>query len=55
QDCPLRAAPGARNRSRFWCSLPPPAAVAFVPLELRVLPPPPAPPLHRRTLFIDQV
>ncbi|XP_069651819.1 erythropoietin receptor [Haliaeetus albicilla] len=25
------------------------------PLELRVLPPPPGPPLHHRTLFIDQV
>ncbi|KAF1596652.1 UNVERIFIED_CONTAM: hypothetical protein FQV15_0009529, partial [Eudyptes pachyrhynchus] len=49
------AAPLPGNRSRFWCSLPPAAAVAFVPLELWVLPPPPAPPLHRRTLFIDQV
>ncbi|GAB0201766.1 erythropoietin receptor [Grus japonensis] len=55
QQCPLQAAPVGRNRSRFWCSLPPPAAVAFVPLELRVLPPPPAPPLHHRSLFIDQV
>ncbi|NXS44429.1 EPOR protein, partial [Balaeniceps rex] len=55
QGCTLAAARTRRNRSRFWCSLPPTAAVAFVPLELRVLPPPPAPPLHHRTLYIDQV
>ncbi|XP_071656739.1 erythropoietin receptor isoform X2 [Patagioenas fasciata] len=53
QNCSLAAVPLPRNRSRFWCSLPPAAAVAFLPLELRVLPPPPrappAPPhpLHR--------
>ncbi|XP_074710766.1 erythropoietin receptor isoform X4 [Strix uralensis] len=55
QACELAAAPVTRNRSRFWCSLPPAAAVAFVPLELRVLPPPPGPPLHHRTLLLDQV
>ncbi|XP_074785968.1 erythropoietin receptor isoform X3 [Athene noctua] len=55
QACVLAAAPVGRNRSRFWCSLPPADVVAFVPLELRVLPPPPAPPLHHRTLLLDQV
>ncbi|KAK2510388.1 hypothetical protein Q9233_017790 [Columba guinea] len=45
QNCSLAAIPLPRNRSRFWCSLPPTATVAFLPLELRVLPPPPrAPP-----------
>ncbi|KAK2511067.1 hypothetical protein Q9966_016735 [Columba livia] len=55
QNCSLAAIPLPRNRSRFWCSLPPTATVAFLPLELRVLPPPPAPPLHHRTLQIEQV
>ncbi|XP_065511018.1 erythropoietin receptor [Caloenas nicobarica] len=55
QNCSLAAIPLPRNRSRFWCSLPAEAAVAFLPLELRVLPRPPEPPLYRRTLYIDQV
>ncbi|XP_074881317.1 erythropoietin receptor isoform X2 [Buteo buteo] len=55
QGCALSAARTRRNRSRFWCSLPPAAAILFTPLELRVLPPPPGPPLHHRTLYIDQV
>ncbi|XP_066842498.1 erythropoietin receptor [Anser cygnoides] len=55
RDCPAAGLPHARGTaSRFWCSLPPNATVAFMPLELRVLPPP-GPPLHHRTLFLDQV
>ncbi|XP_053907833.1 erythropoietin receptor [Cuculus canorus] len=55
QLCPLAVAPRGGNGSRYWCSLPPNATIAFVPLELRVLPPPPAPPLYQRTLYLDQV
>ncbi|XP_064355438.1 erythropoietin receptor [Dromaius novaehollandiae] len=54
RSCPLAAARTPWNTSRFSCSLPPADAVAFVPLELRVLRAP-GRALLNRTLLLDQV
>lgn len=55
QRCPLSAARRSALRSRFWCSVPPSAAVAFVPLELRVVRAHSGAAVHRRTVFVERV